>query len=165
MTHQILKALVLLLLVSSCTSKDHVGAFVEFQEAGWNVDSLARFRFKPEAIGNKKELYAIIRYSNDYPFYNIGIRYGVSQVDSTGFPQRVVVRDTVNADLFHSKNGVPFGEEARPSGKGVGLVFEREILLSQNIQVTGTEMVQLDMQHNLRPATLGGIYAVGFRFK
>jgi gliding motility-associated lipoprotein GldH len=131
---------------------------VKLEKDSWHKDSLVRFKLKP-GLSKTGKGNILFRYTKDYPFYNLNFRYGVATIDTNGLPLAILSRDTLNINLFHPRNGVPFGEEARPTGKGIGKIFEQRIPFTLTTDNQNT--TQIDIQHYMRPPALSGIVSVG----
>ncbi|MBC7389149.1 MAG: gliding motility lipoprotein GldH [Opitutaceae bacterium] len=141
------------LALISCDDKRVFEENNDFAGKVWYVDSLQVFKFKVEDISKPYNLLVNVRNSENYPYYNLFIRYYLQ--DSTG--QEIKSQQT-ELILMEPTTGKPLGD-------GLGDVYSHkfEILKNFSFPKTGTYIIKL--KQYMRQDPLPEIYSVGFRLE
>ncbi len=119
----------------------------------WYIDSLQVFKFKVDDISKPFNLLVNVRNSENYPFYNLYIRYYLQ--DSAG--QEIKSQQT-ELILMEPSSG-------KPLGKGLGDIYSHkfEILKNFSFPKKGTYVIKL--KQYMRQDPLPEIYSIGFRLE
>lgn len=141
------------LALISCDDKRVFEENNDFAGKVWYVDSLQVFKFKVEDISKPYNLLVNVRNSENYPYYNLFIRYYLQ--DSTG--QEIKSQQT-ELILMEPTTGKPLGD-------GLGDIYSHkfEILKNFSFPKTGTYIIKL--KQYMRQDPLPEIYSVGFRLE
>ena len=151
-----LKWITLSLSVIGLMSCDEQRVFEEnndFSGKVWYIDSLQVFNFKVNDIGKPYNLLVNVRNSENYPFYNLFVRYYL--LDSTGQELKSQQTELI---LMEPNTG-------KPLGKGLGDIFSHkfEILRSFSFPKSGTYTIKF--KQYMRQDPLPEIYSIGFRLE
>ena len=98
-------------------------------------------------------LYYLMRYTEDYPFYNIWINKSV-----TNDKKQMISKKLQGADLFNGKTG-------EPNGGGFGNTFDYEILSDSALHFPQPGKYTIALDQYMRQDTLKGVVAVGIKLK
>ncbi|MGB0522216.1 MAG: gliding motility lipoprotein GldH [Flammeovirgaceae bacterium] len=121
--------------------------FKDLEANNWHYDSMAIFNFRAEQ-GKPHDLFYNIRYNLDYPYYNLYVKYELS--DAQGNLLRSSLQE---ANLMHPDTGVPLG-----SGESI---FDSKLPLLEQYEFPATGDYQFKIKQYMRLDTLPGILAVG----
>lgn len=139
------------LLIISCDSSRVYEDFNDMEEAYWPLDSIQRFSFVIEDTTRAYNLFATIRNSSSYPYYNIYFKYWLK--DST---QNMLKEELREYNFFDPKTGEPFGS-------GLGDLFDHKIPLEENFQFQNSGEYTIELQQFMRMDTLPFVLSVGAR--
>jgi gliding motility-associated lipoprotein GldH len=119
----------------------------------WTQNNSQQYQVEISDPGASYSLYYLIRYTEDYPYYNIWINKSV-----INDKQQMISKKLQGADLFNGKTG-------EPNGSGFGNTFDYEILSDSALHFPqiGTYTIALDQY--MRQDTLKGVIAVGIKLK
>jgi gliding motility-associated lipoprotein GldH len=98
-------------------------------------------------------LYYTLRYTVDYPYYNIWLNRSI-----LNSKQQMISKKLQGLDLFNGKSG-------EPMGGGFGNSFDIEILSDSTLRFPTAGTHTLRIQQYMRQDTLKGIEAVGIKLK
>lgn len=148
-----ISVVVFLLALISCDEKRVFEKNNDFSGKVWYIDSLQVFKFKVEEIDKPYNLLVNVRNSENYPYYNLFIRYYLQ--DSSG--QEIKSQQT-ELILMEPNTGKPLGD-------GLGDIFSHkfEILKNFSFPKKGTYIFKL--KQYMRQDPLPEIYSIGFRLE
>jgi len=132
----------------------------DMPDATWHYDSAAVLSFDVADTSLTYNLYYAIRHNQDYPYYNLYVRYKLSDAN-----EKVLRSGILESNLMLPLTGEPIGEVGKPIGKGIGVSFTslHPILLAHRFEQPGT--YKLMLRQYMRPDNLQGIYSVGMRLE
>src|SRR6478752_10037790 len=101
----------LIILFSSCQKGRVYDTTVDIEESKWNEQQVLTYTFTIDNPADLYDLYYAVRYTNDYPFYNLYVTHILC--DSTG---KELERKLKGMDIFWSKTGDPRGKRGGFAG-------------------------------------------------
>ncbi|MEQ8470627.1 MAG: gliding motility lipoprotein GldH [Marinoscillum sp.] len=117
----------------------------------WLEENILDFEFEIEDATKDYSIYANIRNTKDYPFYNLYYHY--SLLDSLGKPLK---KDLMNIDLFHPKTGEPYGS-------GLGDMFDHQQVVLSPFSFPDAGRYTIRMEQYMRRDSLHNVVSVGVR--
>lgn len=136
-------------LLFSCKEQDVIIEFNELPNGHWYYDSIQSLSINIPKKEIPYQLRTWIRYSTDYPFYNLYFNFRLK--DKNG---ALLMEELVETELMDSKSGVPKGDALRPV-----YLLSQTVIPSLYFSDTGSFKVEL--QQFMREDTISGIHAVG----
>ena len=124
---------------------------VDLANRVWLEGDVTDFTVELDDASVPYAIYANVRNSHNYPFYNLYLQYAI--VDSTG---REVKKGLENLILFEPKTGEPYGS-------GIGDVFDHQIPFLQEYYFPDLGAYTIQLQQYMRRDTLEEIHSVGVR--
>ncbi|PWJ42496.1 gliding motility lipoprotein GldH [Sediminitomix flava] len=151
-------SLALLPFLYACDSTIEKEEYTNFDNNIWEYDSISSFEFKVNEVNRSHNLLFNIRYSLEYPHYNLFVIYDLIKGQDT-----LSNNEMTEFNLMHPQKGAPFGESSEVLGNGIA-IYTLQLPLQQNIKLdTGT--YQLNLKHYMRPDSLNGVQAIGYRIE
>lgn len=151
MKPRIYPLLLMILLITSCTSKDVYLQYFPVNESGWSKDSIFTFDIQINDSTTDFNLYVNIRNRGEYPYQNLWLFLEKISPDS------VVTRDTIEFYLADNSG--------KWLGSGAGSTFEMPVLYQQNIKFQTTGTYHYKITQGMRDSVLAGINDVGMRLE
>ncbi len=146
--------LVVTIGIALCLAACEEGAvyrnYTDFERPFWHKDSSAVFDFTISDAGQPYNLYFLPRYTLEYPYYNLYVRYAL-----TGPGNDTLLAEMHEANLMNPSTGEPLG-------KGIGDMFDHQVLLQKNYQFADTGTYQIHITQYMRQDSLPAIPAAGF---
>ncbi|MFN3589261.1 MAG: gliding motility lipoprotein GldH [Spirosomataceae bacterium] len=138
-------------LMFGCEVDGVYKAKYDFPEIGWRVRDVPSFTFRIEQPDEPLNYYYIIRNDVDYAYYNLFIKYTLS--DSSG---RVLQSRMEEITLFDPKTG-------KPLGNGLGDLFDHQIKATslQNFRFPTSGSYTLKIEQYMRQDPLAGLMTIG----
>lgn len=139
------------LLTLSCEVDGVYKAKYDFPEVGWRVRDVPTFTFRVEQPDAPLNYYYVVRNDVDYAYYNLFIKYTLS--DSSG---RVLRSRMEEMTLFNPKTGEPYGN-------GLGDIFDHRIKATslQNFRFPSPGNYTLKIEQYMRQDPLAGLMTIG----
>jgi gliding motility-associated lipoprotein GldH len=153
MTRKSISAILVLVLVvlGSCDKSRIYEQNIDLPDTKWEENKELSFDFE---VPDHRQMYNVlynVRYSMDYPFYNLYVKYYL--LDSTG---KELNQKLQGMDLLDPKTGRPFG-------KGVGGVYDYRILALPNHIFPYSGKYTMKVKQYMRQNPLPHIYSFGLR--
>lgn len=125
----------------------------DIQEEDWKPGDTLSFEFNIPYSKEKYNLYYSIRYSQDYPYYNLFTKYYL--LDSSG---SVIRSPKLPEDmyLFDVKTGKPYGS-------GIGSVYDLQVSFLKNYSFPYSGKYTLKVIQYMRNRPINGISSFGLR--
>lgn len=143
----------LVILLSSCQEGRVYDTTLDIKDSKWNEQQVLSYSF---SIDNPDELYNIyydVRYTNDYPFYNLYVTHVLC--DSTG---KELGRKLNQMDIFWPKNGEP-----KAKGGGFAGTYDLAVLAFEKYKFPYKGKYNVKLMQYMRKNPLEGISAFGLR--
>ncbi len=152
--------LIAIVALSSC--KDEHRLFEEntiIENNEWNRDQSVLFDFQVNDTSHVCNLFANIRSTNMYPYYNLFLK--VQLVNPEGV---IILNDIKEGYLFNPTTGRPYGQTSSFLGISLGDLYDQRILISQDYKFTIPGKYKLRLSHYMRDVDpVVDIMAVGYR--
>lgn len=144
-------ALVLVLALSSCQDSSVVEMrYHELKGAYWPANERIEFPVTIENTQASYSLYYLVRYTDEYPYYNLWLKRQV--LDS----QKVRVAERLQGmDLFDATTGKPNGEGSTR--------YDHSFLGDSTISFPKSGKYVIGLSQYMRKDSLSGIQAVGIK--
>lgn len=149
--YQLSVGLLFVMLVCSCDKNRVFEENHDLASKSWYIDSTQAFSFKIEDVSKRYNLQINVRNSEAYPFYNLFLRYYLT--DSLG---KELKSQQLEMLLMDAKTG-------KPEGKGLGDIFSHQfgLLKAYTFPHNGTYTIKL--KQYMRQDPLPEVYSVGIR--
>lgn len=144
-----------ILIISGCDPNRITEETRDFEDQHWVYDSPQRFDFYIGETTMDYNLLLYLRYTNNFPFSNIYLRYTLSDP----LKEIKVLEEIKNVDLFDSKNGKPLGKSS------IGDIYEIEIPIMASYQFDSTGSYALQVSQFMRRDTLNELVSLGLRLE
>jgi gliding motility-associated lipoprotein GldH len=143
----------LIVLLSSCQEGRVYDTIVDIEESKWNEQQVLAYSFTIDNPAALYDVYYSVRYTNDYPFYNLYVMHILC--DSTG---KELGRKLNGMDIFWSKNGEPRGDRSGFAG-----TYDYNILAFPKYKFPYKGKYSVKIMQYMRKNPLEGISAFGLR--
>ncbi|TAH24733.1 MAG: gliding motility lipoprotein GldH [Cytophagales bacterium] len=144
-----------LLVFSGCDKKLEFSEVHDFSSQSWAEADVYEFDFDINTPKQAKDLYLLLRYDNQYNFYNLYIKYTL--VDSTG---KELLNKLDQLMLFEEKSGKPLGE-----GFTDTYDLEAKLFYLKNYSFPYAGKYSLKISQHMRISPLQGLKSVGLKIK
>lgn len=138
-------------ILSSCDNSKVYDTMQDLDSSAWNEHKELKFDVSIADASVPYTLYYMVRYDNDYPYYNLYINRTME--DSSG---KVLHKKLQGMDLFKPSTGVPMGS-------GMGSKKDYLILAEDNYKFPKAGVYTFTLKQYMRQENIPGISAVGFR--
>jgi gliding motility-associated lipoprotein GldH len=145
-------AITLLLALVSCSDAAFEGK-QDLPQGKWIRKNPINFDFEINDHLPAYEISYAARYANTYPYYNLYVQYELK--DEAGNSLQKKMNQT---NLF-----VP--ETGQPLGKGIGDLYEREVVLIPSYRFAANGKYRLSILQYMRPDTLTSIHSVSIKVR
>ncbi len=143
--------LLLAAVLCSCGDSKVYDTMQDLDSNAWNERTELKFNVTIADASLPYTLYYMVRYDNDYPYYNLYINRTME--DSSG---KVLHTKLQGMDLFKPSTGVPMGS-------GMGSKKDYLILSEDNYKFPTAGNYTFKLKQYMRQENVPGISAVGFR--
>lgn len=143
----------ILLLVSCSDSSIVYQTMNNLDNSYWAQTNPQKFEVEITDPNASYSMFYLMRYSEDYPYYNIWINKSV-----TNDKKQMISKKLQGADLFNGKTG-------EPNGGGFGNNFDYEILSDSILRFPQAGVYTIELDQYMRQDTLKGVVAVGIKLK
>lgn len=140
---------------AGCDSARMYETNIDLKEEAWAVNDTLSFKFNVEDPSKKYNLLYNIRYTEDYPYYNLYVRHTLT--DTVGNVLQTV-NQPQNMDLFQSATGAPHGN-------GLSDTYDYRILVLQDYSFPHKGEYTMHVKQFMRENPLKGISAFGLRIE
>jgi len=143
----------ILFILNSCDKSRIYEQNFDFPDNKWEENKELIFDFE---VPDHRQMYNVlynVRYSVDYPFYNLYIKYNLLDSAGTEINQKLQ-----GMDLMDSKTGKPFG-------KGVSGVYDYRILALPGYIFPYSGKYKIKVRQYMRQNPLPNIYSFGLRLE
>ncbi len=137
----------------SCNQHKIYDDYVEIDNSIWQEDTLASFEFTVPSDSINYSISYNVRYAEGYPFYNLYLTYYLE--DSLQTPISSELQEII---LFNKKTGEPLGD-------GLGGVFDREVLIFNNMKFPYVGKYHFKIKQFMRIKELPGIISFGIKIE
>lgn len=146
-------AVFILMMITSCDPDRIYETNQDLNEENWKPEDTIAFTVDIEDAKSSYNLYYNIRYSADYPYYNLFTKYILS--DSTG---NILRTPKLPEDmfLFDVKTG-------KPLGSGVGSVYDHQVSFLKDFIFPYEGKYTVKVVQYMRNKPLNGISSIGLR--
>lgn len=144
-------AVFLVLICCACGSKSTYEGYKTFPKNEWIADSAVVFSFEIKENNRYYDVYANIRNSLKYPYYNLFLNYEL--VDASG---KVLANKQLDNNLMNPKTGEPYGS-------GIGDLYDHDFKLLNRYLFAKSGIYTLKIKQDMRLDTLPEIMAVGMK--
>ncbi|MGL5913132.1 MAG: gliding motility lipoprotein GldH [Bacteroidales bacterium] len=145
-------ALLLMFILSSCSSNVIHDFYVPIPNKTWHKDSIVSFYISIEdTITSTNTIYINLRNTSAYPYCNIFLFV------TTYLPSGVSVRDTVEYMLAD--------QYGKWYGKGFSYLLDNRLVYQQNVQFPHSGIYRFDIQQGMRNELLQHISDIGLRIE
>ena len=144
-------AVCITILFSSCQEGRVYDTTVDIEESKWNEQQVLTYTFTIENPADLYDLYYAVRYTNDYPFYNLYVTHILC--DSTG---KEIDRKLKGMDIFWSKTG-------EPRGSGFAGTYDFDVLAFPKFKFPYKGRYSVKIMQYMRKNPLEGVSAFGLR--
>lgn len=145
----------LMFVLSGCDTTRISEEVRNFEDRSWLYTSPERFDFNINDISIEYNLNLYLRYTNNYPFSNIYLRYQL--MDS--LDSKKVEGEVKNVELFNPKDGKPIGKSS------IGDIYEIKIPVTSSHKFDTSGPYALRVRQFMRRDTLNELVSVGLRIE
>ncbi|WMJ72768.1 gliding motility lipoprotein GldH [Cytophagaceae bacterium ABcell3] len=144
-------AVIVTLSLAACDSSRIYETNVDLSEDAWSIEDSLSFNFEIKDPSKKYNILYNIRYTEDYPFYNLYISHSLT--DSLG--QKIpTTPQPQNMDLFRPTTGAPYGS-------GISDNYDHRILVLQDFQFPHKGKYHMHVHQFMRENPLRGVRSFG----
>lgn len=123
----------------------------DFVNHRWYTDSICRFTFEIEDIGQPYNILYNVRNTLNYPFYNLYVKYALIAPDG-----KEISTDLQEMQLMDAKTGRPFGN-------GMGDIFDNQIFALKNFTFKKVGKYTFTAKQYMRKNPIDEIMSFGIR--
>jgi gliding motility-associated lipoprotein GldH len=135
----------------SCDDSRVYDSNIDIKGKQWQVADTLYYDFTVQDSTQLNNFYYKIRYSTDYPYYNMYVKYYL--LDSAS---QLLESKQSNMNLFDAKSG-------KPLGSGMGDFYDEQILFMADKKLPYAGKYSLKVIHYMRDEPLKGISAFGLK--
>jgi len=125
----------------------------DIEGADWKKQDTLAYEFEIEDVNLTYDLSYNVRYSNDYPFYNLFTKYWLFSTSGSVLKTMAIPEDMY---LFDVKTGVP-------NGSGLGDMYDQRISFLKNYKFPAKGKYKIKVVQYMRDEPLPGINSFGIR--
>lgn len=145
--------LLTLLFFSSCDRSRVYEKNIDMSGQVWNADEELIFDFGIRDTSQTYNLLYNIRYTNNYPFYNLYVTHRL--YDSSGYELKTI-KQPQGMDLFLPTTG-------EPKGSGLGSISDYRILFLPDYKFPYEGSYSMKVRQYMRIDSLPGVVSFGLR--